>query len=101
MGGKVRVLPSDVVIEVHDGERVYHAARRQGYKWPSTCDGESECGLCFMVVDEGAEHLSPKRQEEAHRLAAGIKAREPRARLACQTTVNGDVTVTRKGVRAL
>jgi ferredoxin len=40
--------------------------------------------------------------EEAERatLAKGMKANEPRARLACQIRVSGPVVVTRRSVRA-
>lgn len=100
MAGKVRVLPSDVLIEVEDGETLFRAARRQGYSWPSICNGDCECGICYMVVEEGADQLSEKQQVEADRLALGLKAKEPRARLACQAKVNGDAVVTRRGVNA-
>ena len=100
MAGRIRVLPADVTFAVGEGEPVFRAARRQGIRWPSICNGDAECGICYMVVEEGGENLSEKSSVEADRLSLGMKAGEPRARLACRATLDGDVTVLRKGVRA-
>ena len=100
VAGRIRVLPSDVSFEVADGESVYAAACRQEYRWPSICHGDAECGICYMVVTEGAENLSEKSRQESDRLALGLKAKEPRARLACRTRLlSGDAVVERRGVR--
>lgn len=48
------------------------------------------CGTCVVEVVEGAEHLAPPDEDEQEILelyAAGL----PRARLACQIDVQGDV----------
>jgi ferredoxin len=52
-----------------------------------------------MVVTEGAENLSEKSKQESDRLALGLKAKDPRARLACRSRLTGDVVVERRGVR--
>ncbi|MGH9008668.1 MAG: hypothetical protein ACRDYF_02340, partial [Acidimicrobiia bacterium] len=49
-------------------------------------------------VEEGAEHCSPVGPAEGATLAKGVKANEPRARLACQMRVSGPVTVSRRAV---
>lgn len=99
VAGRIRVSPSDVAFDVEEGESVYLAAVRKGIRWPSICHGDAECGICYMVVTEGAENLSEKSKQEADRLALGLKAKEPRARLACRTRLNGDAVVERRGVR--
>lgn len=99
MAGRVRVLPSNVVVEVADGESVFAAACRQGLRWPSICHGDCECGVCYMLVESGAENLSAKSSMEADRLSLGMKANDSAARLACRCEVHGDVTVVRRGVR--
>jgi ferredoxin len=88
------------VIDVEDGETVLQAALRHGYRWPSICNGDGVCGVCYMIIDAGGEGLSEKQATEADRLALGVKACERRARLGCQTNVSGEVTVTRRGVKA-
>jgi ferredoxin, 2Fe-2S len=100
VAGLIRVLPSGVSFEVGDGESVYAAACRHGIRWPSICHGDAECGICYMVVREGAEYASEKSKQESDRLALGLKAKEPRARLACRTRLSGNVVVERRGVRA-
>jgi ferredoxin len=96
----VRVLPVDAVVEVAAGESLMAAARRQGWFWPTVCGGDCECGTCWVVVEDGAEHCSVMEAAERETLAKGMKANEPRARLACQTRVSGPVVVTRRSVRA-
>jgi ferredoxin, 2Fe-2S len=96
----VRVLPVDVVLEVAAGESLMGAARRQGWFWPTVCGGDCECGTCWVVVEEGAEHCSAMGEAERTTLAKGIKAKERRARLACQVRVSGPVVVTRRSVKA-
>lgn len=96
----VRVLPADAVVDVTAGESLMAAARRQGWFWPTVCDGDCDCGTCWVVVDEGAEHCSAVGEAERATLARGMKADEPRARLACQVKVSGPVVVTRRSVRA-
>ena len=95
----MRVLPADDDVEVGVGESLMAAARRQGWFWPTVCGGDGECGTCWVVVDEGAEYGSAMETAERARLAGGMKANEPRARLACQTRVSGPVVVTRRSVR--
>ena len=99
MGGTVRVLPIDAKIDVADGESLFAAAQRLGFRWPTVCGGNCECGTCFMVVETGEENLSPMTDREQAAIAPGVRAREPRVRLACQVQVHGSATVTRRGVR--
>jgi ferredoxin len=97
--GRVTVLPSALSFDVLEGETIFRAAARHGVRWPSICGGDCECGICYLVVETGAEALSERTPEESARLAIGIKSGEPRARLACRTRVHGEVMVRRRGVR--
>ena len=96
----VRVLPADAVVEVAAAESLMAAAQRQGWFWPTVCGGDCECGTCWVVVEEGSEHCSEMQAAERATLGKGMKANEPRARLACQVRVSGPVVVTRRSVRA-
>jgi len=96
----VRVLPAGDVLDVEAGESLMAAARRQGWRWPTICGGNGECGTCWMVVEQGAEHGSAVEAAERATLAKGMKADEPRARLACQIKVSGPMVVTRRSVKA-
>ena len=75
-------------------------AIRHGYSWPTMCNGDGECSLCWTTVLAGGDNLSElncKEQEGLNLLPRAI--REGPVRLACQARLLGDVTVKKKGVR--
>jgi 2Fe-2S ferredoxin len=98
----VRVEPAGLDVEVDVGQSVMAAAERQGLFWPTACHGVAECQTCFFEVVVGEEHLEPPNQleEVALRQLAGRSWYGAKViRLACQTRVNGPVTVRKPGVR--
>ena len=56
------------------------------------CGGYGQCATCIVEITEGMENLSPKTDFEQRRL----KKKPSNYRLACQTLVNGSVTVVTK-----
>jgi ferredoxin len=56
------------------------------------CGGYGQCGTCIVEIVEGMENLSPKTDFERRRL----KKKPESYRLACQTIVNGPVSVKTK-----
>lgn len=65
------------------------------YRWRgklTNCSGYGQCGTCIVEIVEGAENLSPKTPFEERRL----KKKPDNYRLACQTLVNGPVSVVTK-----
>jgi ferredoxin len=56
------------------------------------CGGNGQCGHCAVEVIEGLENLSPRTDAENKLL----KKKPENFRLACQTIVNGAVTVATK-----
>lgn len=56
------------------------------------CGGYGQCGTCVVEVTEGMENLSPKTDVEKRKL----KKKPESYRLACQTLVNGPVSVITK-----
>ena len=56
------------------------------------CGGYGQCGTCIVEIVEGMEHLSPRTDVENRKL----KKKPPTYRLACQTLVNGPVSVKTK-----
>lgn len=56
------------------------------------CGGYGQCGTCIVEVAEGMENLSPRTEVENQKL----KKKPKNYRLACQTVVNGPVSVVTK-----
>jgi ferredoxin len=57
-----------------------------------SCGGYGQCGTCVVNVVEGAENLSPRTDFESRKL----KRRPETCRLACQSMVNGPVSIETK-----
>ena len=87
---KVHFQPANVSIEVPAGVNLRDASLQAGLQIPSTCGGVGSCGLCKVKITAGAEHLSPMTLLETGKL--GNVFFITKERLACQTTVTGDVS---------
>jgi ferredoxin len=62
----------------------------------ANCHGFGSCGTCRVLVTKGMENTSPRGFIEAGRMALSLAyiGNEGTMRLACQTKVNGDISVT-------
>jgi len=62
----------------------------------ANCRGLGQCGSCRVLVTKGMDNTSRKGLLESARLAVSLAyiGNESTMRLACQTRVNGDITVT-------
>jgi ferredoxin, 2Fe-2S len=100
-GFPVHVAPAEVVIIARPGDSVYAAARSAGYRWPTSCEGDGDCTVCWMEVIDGAGNLSPRTpiEERWLRNFAAARLLKGEARLACQAQVSGPVSVRKRGVR--
>ena len=67
---------------VADGTCLLDAARRHGVALPTECGGRGECDTCAVVVEAGADLLSPL--TDAERLRLTPDRLEAGERLACQ-----------------
>jgi ferredoxin len=56
------------------------------------CGGYGQCGLCVVEIAEGMDNLSPRTDVENRKL----RKKPATYRLACQTLVNGSVSVKTK-----
>ena len=56
------------------------------------CGGYGQCGMCKVEIVEGLDNLSPRTDFENRKLAK----KPANYRLACQTLVNGEVSVKTK-----
>ena len=100
---ELTVLPKGYVIPMKDGVPVMRAAQAAGYRWPTICGGNAECGACFMHVLAGADNFEAPRTGELSILESlRLRYRDSDGgslRLACQAVPTGDSTVRKVGVR--
>jgi class 3 adenylate cyclase len=80
----VRTTSSVPILQASLGAGIPHA---------HVCGGRARCSTCRVLVLEGLEHCLPRNENE-ERLSR-IKGFSPQVRLACQTTVAGDVLLRR------
>ena len=88
----VHFAPTGCEITVVDGTNLKEAAVATGMALSQACDGETLCGFCRVIVEDGLDNLSPMGAEE-EKLLRCLDA-GPDERLACCATVHGPVTVT-------
>jgi ferredoxin len=89
-------------IQVPTGANLRKEALRAGVQlYPGVhkvvnCHGFGQCGACRVLVTKGMENTSSKGIMESARLAVSLAyiGNEQTMRLACQTRVEGDITVT-------
>lgn len=89
----VHVGPDDKQIVISSSETILAASLREGIPHAYACGGRARCSVCRISIEEGLEFCSPRSKGEwrvAERLNFG-----PETRLACQTTITGDVNVRR------
>ena len=62
----------------------------------ANCHGFGSCGTCRVLITKGMENTSRRGILEAARMAVSLAyiGNESTMRLACQTKVKGDITVT-------
>jgi len=89
-------------IQVPEGANLRKEALRAGVAlYPgihkvANCHGFGTCGSCRVLITKGMENTSRKGVLEAARLGVSLAyiGNEDTMRLACQTKVKGDITVT-------
>jgi iron-sulfur cluster assembly protein len=91
--------PSRCLIEVDtltvtlsEGEVLLHGLLESGAALGHDCGGKLACATCCVIVRHGADTLSPPSDEELDMLERAGAAQEG-ARLSCQTTGSGEITV--------
>ena len=90
---KIEILPDHKNIDIQNGQTILEASLAASISHAHVCGGSAKCSSCRVIVLEGIENCSPREEEEedlAHKLGFTEKVR-----LACQTKVNGSITVRR------
>jgi ferredoxin len=98
----IQVEPSGAAFDIQANESIIQAAWRNGYTWPTICNGRGTCKTCVFLTLDGEPNLSAIEAWEQEGLAS-IADSLPDAgqgwRLACQAKVYGDVRLRKIGVR--
>ena len=89
----IHFLPDDKKIDALAGETLLQAGLRGGIPHVSFCGGNARCTTCRVIILEGLENCAPRSPEE--QAIADMMRLEPQVRLACQTTVTGEVKLRR------
>jgi len=86
---QVAFQPSGRRGEIEEGKTILEASRELGVEIESLCGGEQTCGKCKVKLMEG--EVSPFAEEEGKFISESAKIEG--YRLACSTTIHGNVLV--------
>jgi adenylate cyclase len=81
------------VIEAEPDETILQASLRVAISHAHACGGHARCSTCRVQIVEGLDHCAPRNDKEDE-LAVRLHF-SPEIRLACQTTISGDVKLRR------
>jgi ferredoxin len=91
---KITIEPSGITIDVEKGKTILEAALEAKLAWTHTCGGKAKCTTCAYSLLKGEENVSPMSKLEEYQLIARKgRVLAKKMRLACQTKVQGDITV--------
>ena len=80
-------------VDVPEGTSILQASLQHGIPHTRVCGGHARCSTCRVAVLTGLANCGPRNEKE--QAMATLRNFSPVVRLACQTTVCGDVTVRR------
>lgn len=89
----VTYLIDNRTLNVESGETLLELSLRHDIPHTCVCGGIARCSTCRVLIVDGLKNCSPRNSREqllAERLHFG-----PQIRLACQTTITGDVSLRR------
>jgi class 3 adenylate cyclase len=80
-------------VNSNSNTQILYASLNAGIPHTHVCGGRARCSTCRVIIEEGLEYCRPRNEREAR--LAKIKGFSPEVRLACQTTVDGDISLRR------
>ena len=95
-GNEVEVtlhMSGDKDVRTTSNTSILEASLGAGIPHTHVCGGRARCSTCRVLISDGLEHCRPR--NEAEERLARAKGFSPVIRLACQTTVIGEVTLRR------
>lgn len=83
----------EAVVEVDTSTPILHASLQNGIPHTHVCGGNARCSTCRVLIMDGLENVCPRNEKEQK--MALRRNFSPNVRLACQTTLQGDVVLRR------
>lgn len=83
---RVRILPDEVIVNANKGDSLLEVTAKGGLGVKSTCGGAGTCGRCLVQLLDGEARVESQ-------LNLSINQRKEGMVLACQTYVQGDLTI--------
>lgn len=90
---RIHYVIQNKVIDAEPDETILQASLRAAIAHAHACGGQARCSTCRVQIVEGLEYCAPRNDKETE-LAARLHF-APEIRLACQTTISGDVKLRR------
>lgn len=90
---RIQYLTDGKTIKVGNDTTLLRASLDHGIAHMHACGGKAKCSTCRVLVTKGPENCCPRNVDETR--LASLRHFGDEIRLACQTTINGDVTIRR------
>jgi adenylate cyclase len=87
------IYQNEKVVEADTATTILQASLQNGIPHTHVCGGNARCSTCRVLVLSGLEHCCPRNEKEQK--MADRRNFSPTVRLACQTSIGGDVTLRR------
>ena len=89
----IEITNDKVSLPAKEGETLLESTLLGGIPHAHACGGNGVCSSCRVYIEKGLENLSPMSEKEKNLLDK--LGRKDQMRLACQTKINGDITMRR------
>ncbi len=90
---EIKILPDGKTVSCDNGTTILQASLKAGVPHSYICGGKTRCTTCRVVILDGLENCAPRNDKESA-IASQLHFSH-NTRLACQTTVNGNVSLRR------
>ena len=90
---RIHLIKEQQEINCPENSNILKATLAAGINHFHACGGQAKCSTCRVSIMEGIENCIPR--NEAEQQMANKLNFPPEIRLACQTTINGDISIRR------
>lgn len=90
---ELKYLNKQCSIDVDADQTILEAFQKVEIDHPHVCGGNAMCSSCRVMIEKGMDNCSPRNEKEL--LVAKKLSFDPQLRLACQTTLCGNVSISK------